>query len=127
MRNFILGFILALALAGAGYWVVTTRPFGLGEISKSQTAVKYHCPMHPTYISDKPGNCPICGMKLVPIETWNEAPAARAQSSGQKKILYWVDPMNPAHRSDKPGKAPDGMDLVPVYEETGGPGSASSV
>ena len=27
----------------------------------------YHCAMHPNYISDKPGNCPICGMKLVPI------------------------------------------------------------
>ena len=25
--------------------------------------------------------------------------------------------MNPANRSDKPGKAPDGMDMVPVYEE----------
>ena len=29
---------------------------------------KYHCPMHPTYISDRPGSCPICGMDLVPIE-----------------------------------------------------------
>lgn len=28
---------------------------------------RYHCPMHPTYTSDKPGECPICGMNLVPI------------------------------------------------------------
>lgn len=28
---------------------------------------KYHCPMHPTVVSDKPGACPICGMDLVPI------------------------------------------------------------
>jgi RND family efflux transporter MFP subunit len=27
--------------------------------------VKYHCAMHPTYTSDKPGQCPICGMTLV--------------------------------------------------------------
>ena len=35
----------------------------------SQGKVTYHCPMHPTYTSDKPGDCPICGMKLVKIET----------------------------------------------------------
>ena len=29
---------------------------------------RYHCPMHPTYVSDRPGNCPICGMKLVPVD-----------------------------------------------------------
>jgi RND family efflux transporter, MFP subunit len=37
---------------------------------------------------------------------------------GEKKVLYWVDAMNPGHKSDKPGKAPDGMDLLPVYAET---------
>jgi len=26
----------------------------------------YTCVMHPEVVSDKPGNCPICGMKLVP-------------------------------------------------------------
>jgi multidrug efflux pump subunit AcrA (membrane-fusion protein) len=26
---------------------------------------KYRCPMHPTYTSDKPGQCPICGMNFV--------------------------------------------------------------
>lgn len=34
----------------------------------SQSKVTYHCPMHPTYTSDKPGDCPICGMKLVKTE-----------------------------------------------------------
>ena len=33
--------------------------------SVSQGKVTYACPMHPTYTSDKPGDCPICGMKLV--------------------------------------------------------------
>ncbi|HEY8689844.1 MAG TPA: efflux RND transporter periplasmic adaptor subunit [Chitinophagaceae bacterium] len=29
----------------------------------------YTCPMHPQIIRDKPGDCPICGMKLVKKET----------------------------------------------------------
>lgn len=28
---------------------------------------KYTCPMHPEIIQDKPGNCPKCGMNLVPV------------------------------------------------------------
>jgi hypothetical protein len=31
----------------------------------SQPAAVYTCPMHPEVLSDKPGNCPKCGMKLV--------------------------------------------------------------
>jgi hypothetical protein len=30
------------------------------------TAASWVCPMHPEVISDEPGTCPQCGMKLVP-------------------------------------------------------------
>jgi nitrite reductase/ring-hydroxylating ferredoxin subunit len=33
-----------------------------------QSKATYRCPMHPTYTSDKPGDCVICGMKLVKAE-----------------------------------------------------------
>ena len=33
--------------------------------SKEVTKVKYTCPMHPEVTSDKPGECPKCGMELV--------------------------------------------------------------
>lgn len=38
-------------------------------------------------------------------------------SSGERKVLYWYDAMSPQHHYDEPGKAPDGMDLVPMYAE----------
>lgn len=31
-------------------------------------ATRYTCPMHPEVIKAEPGNCPICGMKLVPMK-----------------------------------------------------------
>ena len=37
--------------------------------SKSTVAAVYTCTMHPEVRSDKPGDCPICGMKLVKMET----------------------------------------------------------
>ena len=37
--------------------------------AKSAHAALYHCPMHPSYTSDKPGDCPICNMKLEPVPT----------------------------------------------------------
>jgi FtsP/CotA-like multicopper oxidase with cupredoxin domain len=30
--------------------------------------VTYACPMHPEIVSDQPGTCPICGMKLLPAD-----------------------------------------------------------
>ena len=36
------------------------------NIEMSEKAVTYTCPMHPDVVSDSPGNCPRCGMKLVP-------------------------------------------------------------
>jgi RND family efflux transporter MFP subunit len=49
--------------------------------------VRYHCPMHPNYISERPGDCPICGMKLVPVEeTEIETPKAQAVVEGYTTV-----------------------------------------
>ncbi|CAM5792216.1 copper-translocating P-type ATPase [Castellaniella caeni] len=33
------------------------------------TSTQYTCPMHPEVISDQPGDCPKCGMHLVPVQS----------------------------------------------------------
>src|ERR1044071_1869709 len=43
---------------------------------------RYHCPMHPTYVSDRPGDCPICGMRLVPIKEGDAATGAAHAGHG---------------------------------------------
>ena len=92
--------------------------FSIPALAEGQ---KYTCPMHPHYIADRPGSCPICGMDLVALDAEEDsgdvvdAEESSTSSSGEKKILYWQAPMNPNYRSDKPGKSPMGMDLVPVY------------
>ncbi|HEX7365495.1 MAG TPA: heavy metal translocating P-type ATPase [Pelobium sp.] len=73
---------------------------------KPQKAIKgaiYYCPMHcegdKTY--DKPGDCPVCGMDLVP-------------EAAPKKTQFTC-PMHPEIIKDQPGDCPIcGMDLVPL-------------
>ena len=79
----------------------------------SAAAVKYHCPMHPTVVSDRAGDCPICGMKLVPIKTAGPKPttAPKAASASGKYLC----PMHGSVVADGPGKCPIcGMNLEPV-------------
>ena len=83
----------------------------------SQEKQLYTCGMHPDIISDEPGNCPICGMTLVPIKNTN---ISDPHQKKEKKILYWRAPMDPNEIYNEPGKSKMGMDLVPVYEDEQG-------
>jgi multidrug efflux pump subunit AcrA (membrane-fusion protein)/rubrerythrin len=81
--------------------------------------VVYVCPMpeHVSITYDHPGNCPICGMALVPV-----TPKELQQLQPGGKVLYYTCPM-PEHASvheDKPGKCPIcAMTLIPVMAPPG--------
>ncbi len=81
--------ILIIAIAG---WLYL-HPAG-------DTAGKtlFLCPMHPTYIVPRMGDCPICGMRLVPADnkkntTPEAAPGAQYQC-----------PFHPMYTAEKPGE-----------------------
>ncbi len=50
----------------------------------------------------------------------------QSASGDERRPLYWYDAMNPDHHYDKPGKAPDGMDLVPMYADQAPPAATTS-
>ncbi len=59
---------------------------------------KYTCPMHPEITQDKPGNCPICGMTLVPIKSEGNDPSSH--DHGKDASLTMGDIRN--HDKDEP-------------------------
>jgi Cu(I)/Ag(I) efflux system membrane fusion protein len=102
--------------------VVIVEPWRPGASSTSApAAAKYHCPMHPQVVSDKPGSCPICGMGLVPIS--EEHKGGGGPPPPETKTV-WHSTMNPGEVSDHPGKDSMGMDMVAeeIPLESGGTG-----
>src|SRR5215210_1994836 len=49
------------------------RPEKATAPTAAQRAAIYTCPMHPEIRQQGPGNCPICGMALEPLEVTAEA------------------------------------------------------
>jgi FtsP/CotA-like multicopper oxidase with cupredoxin domain len=69
------------------------------DLGTPEGPVVYACPMHPDVVSDEPGKCPECGMKLL---------ATAAPET-------YVCPMHPEVVSAEAGKCPEcGMKLLPA-------------
>jgi len=87
----------------------------------------YTCPMHPEIITDQPGQCPKCGMDLVPVKQTEPENMPGNKKPAKRKIIYWQAPMDPTEIYDHPGKSKMGMDLVPVYEDEQSASSAIKI
>lgn len=71
-----------------------------GEVYDAELANKWISPMHPQIIREEPGDCPICGMKLVPTSRYgySDDPVDRKESlviprsalllAGEQSVVY---------------------------------------
>ncbi len=103
--------VALMALAAVGAWVshvVDLRSAG------AVAGAQFLCPMHPQIVTDRKGECPICGMDLVPAGEAKPAPAAGADG--------YTCPMHPAFvTADARTRCPEcGMTLVPRPAPPGG-------
>ncbi len=102
---------LAIGVAGGGTAVyLATRGDPASQTHAAEAKPKYTCPMHPSIVSDHPGDCPICGMKLVAAAAGSSAAAGAPAAEAKPK---YTCPMHPSVTSDHPGDCPIcGMKLV---------------
>src|SRR5438046_1277648 len=119
-----------LAVGGGATGLLSGCGSDHGVTAEAKEETLYTCGMHPQVIQNKPGNCPICGMKLTPIRKQAGAktePTNPPSVGGERKIKYYRSTMNPGEISPTPRKDSMGMDMTPVYENQATSTEASTI
>lgn len=107
---------MVMTLIGIKYSGMYTTDSGViphGDHTHEDKNSLYTCSMHPFILVNEPGDCPVCGMDLIP----KKQDKKEAGEPAERKIAFWKAPMNPTEIYNKPGKSAMGMELVPVYED----------
>jgi len=136
LAGFLITAILSYNLGAGSHGEAAEAPSTLGE-SRPSSAASTHpidangdgtiftCSMHPQIKQDEPGNCPICGMELVPVDV--EQPEADAvvdhtghASMTEPEVLGYACAINCVPPLEEPGDCPIcGMEMQPVVEDRG--------
>lgn len=86
--------------------------------SKMEMKAMYTCPMHAEVKSDKPGECPKCGMNLKKIEMDHskmdmKKDSTKMDMNRSKMVKVYTCSMHPEITSNKPDECPKcGMNLT---------------
>jgi Cu(I)/Ag(I) efflux system membrane fusion protein len=115
-RNII--FILLSVLIAGGTFYYFWHHQRTNAPTHQHTNVLYHCPMHPTYTSDKPGQCPICGMNLVLIEEESEVRSSEFEvDDNEQKATDRTSITIPFERQQMIGVKTDTIKKAPAVKE----------
>lgn len=103
------------------------RP-GTSAASQAESAdIIYTCSMHPQIRQSEPGDCPICGMELVPtseVDPASDATSAHGHAGHDDtaaEVLGYACAMNCLPPLEEDGPCPIcGMEMQPVHEDDGG-------
>ena len=96
-------------------WATSARQPHATSATHAGAKQLYQCAMHPQIVSEEPGLCPICQMRLEPVIDAGAHKEAR-------RPKFYRHPMRPDVVSPEPAKDEMGMDYIPVYatDETAG-------
>jgi hypothetical protein len=112
---------MALAIsAAAQVWAIDPFDYRSGQAlnrpdveqeQEKDNKQKYTCPMHPEVVMDHPGNCPKCGMKLVPTGekkkrstpiNREQAPNAQRPTSNNNHMSHQLHSSHEMHQQSSP-------------------------
>ena len=116
--------LLFTACSGESENAETSETQAMEQTETTSSDVEYYtCSMHPNVTLSEPGDCPICGMDLVPASEVEAAGESMDnhddmhQMKASEDAMYTC-PMHPDVVREGPGECPEcGMDLVVMDDE----------
>jgi RND family efflux transporter MFP subunit len=90
--------LMAFLIVALGSLMVGCNRDSSSASGQSKQTTLYICGMHPQVVQDKPGNCPICGMKLTPVHKKSgsansAAPPVYEDETHESTAVIEVDPV----------------------------------
>lgn len=115
---------VVIVLAGllAGYWVgsMSTSPGSAGSQQEHEPAEEeqmWTCSMHPQIQKPNPGQCPICGMDLIPVSGESSGAGAEREISFSEDVIKLME-LQTSNVERKFVKAEIRLDGKLTYDET---------